>query len=85
MQQNRESLVQGIEFALRDGQFSEAQALQRELANLDAAIRREQIASTQGMHAADLAERARQHGLDLGFQYTNLGVQANRDATLPLL
>lgn len=41
MQENRAALVSGIQFAMQAGQFSEAQAMQRELAMLDAALRRE--------------------------------------------
>jgi hypothetical protein len=71
MQQNREALVQGIQFAMSDGQFDKAQALQAKLAEIDAALRQAQI-----------SESGRQFDLGLGFDYTQLGVNANRDATI---
>ncbi len=74
MQQNRDSLVQGIQFALADGQFDKAQQLQVQLANIDAALRN-----------AQLGEQGRQFDLGLGFSYDQLGVNANRDALLAML
>lgn len=70
MQANREQLVQGIQFAMADRQFDLAQDLQRQLANVDAALRRAQI-----------GESARQFDLGLGFDYTQLQTNANQRAT----
>jgi hypothetical protein len=85
MQQNREALVQGIQFAMSDGQFDKAQALQVELANLDAAIRREQIASSASTAANALAVQQQLGLLGIGFDYDQLAANMNRDATLAML
>lgn len=74
MQENRERLLAGIQAATQIGQFDQAQALQLELANLDAAIRRE-----------TLAQQGSQFGQQLGFNYTALQENANQAATRALL
>jgi hypothetical protein len=81
MQQNREALVQGIQFAMSQDQFEDAQVLQRELANLDAAIRREIASSQNAFNYAQLNENSRQFGLSLGFDYTQLQSMMNQAAT----
>jgi hypothetical protein len=57
MQAQREDLQFAIAQAQQAGQFDLAQQLQREAMSLDAAIRREQMASTERMTANDLALR----------------------------
>jgi hypothetical protein len=57
MQAQREDLQFAISEAQQAGQFDLAQQLQREQMNLDAAIRREQIASSDRQAANDLALR----------------------------
>jgi hypothetical protein len=69
MERNRQSLIQGIQFAISDGQFDKAQQMQAQLANLDAM-----------MQQARLAEQGREFDLGLGFDYTQLGVNANQAA-----
>lgn len=69
MEQQREELMAGIQFAQQAGQFAQAQALQRELATLNAAIQREGI------------QTGRSNVLDqLGYNYANL--EANMNAEL---
>ncbi len=93
MERQREDLRNGIEFALNDRQFNLAQQLERELANLDAAIQREQIAANVGMNDAELGVRSdlghsdldlrRYLGeLDSSYNFANLEMQGNRDALL---
>lgn len=100
MERNREDIKQGIEFALNQGQFDQAQALQRELANLEAAIEREKIAANVAMSRDDTALR-RELGLgdldlrrylgDIGsaFNFANLDFLKNKDildrATVPTI
>lgn len=74
MQANREQLQAGITFAQQQGQFDKAQKLQRDLADIDASIRQ-----------AQLAQQDKQFGLSLGYNYTALQQQANRDAVLAAL
>lgn len=74
MQDNRDRLLAGISAATQSGQFQQAQALQLELANLDAAIRRETLSQQQS-----------QFGDSLGFNYTSLQEQANEASTRALL
>jgi len=57
MQAQREDLQFAIAQAQQAGQFDLAQQLQREAMTLDAAIRREQMASTERQSANDLALR----------------------------
>ena len=57
MERQREDLKAGIEYALNQGQFEDAQALQRELAALEAAIQREKIAADVSMNNAEIALR----------------------------
>jgi hypothetical protein len=57
MQAQREDLQFAIDQARNSGQFEQTQALQERLAQLDAAIRREQMASTERTAASDLALR----------------------------
>ena len=66
-QQQIGKLTQGITFALQSGQFDQAQALQRQLAEL-------QSATTRGI-ASD----------QIGYNYTALQEQANRDALIAAL
>lgn len=81
MQQNRESLVQGIQFAMQDGQFDKAQALQLQLADLDAALKREGMALTasEGNANRDISR------LQLGYNYDALQAQLNQQALLAAL
>lgn len=81
----RQEITQGIQFAMANNQFALAQSLQRELAALDAQIKREGLSQQNSQFFSDLNERARQHGLNLGFNYTSLQTQANRDALLAAL
>jgi len=85
MQQQREDIKSGIQYAMASSQFDKAQALQDRLAQLDAAIRREQIASQQSIANANLTEQGRQFDLDLGYRYTGLEQNANQAALLAML
>jgi len=82
---NRARLEQGIQFALSQGQFVAAEAMKEKLAQLDAAVRREQIKATSATAAADRKSQEKLGMLDLGFRYDQLGVNANRDAALALM
>lgn len=74
MQYNRDSLIAGIQAATSVGQFDKAQQLQRELADLDAAIKR-----------ATLEQQDKQFGLGLGYNYDALNANLNDSATRALL
>lgn len=91
MERNREDLKNGIELAMNQGQFDQAQALQRELAALDAAIEREKIGASLSMDASDNALK-RELGLGdlalrrylgdegIDYNYAELEYYGNRDA-----
>jgi hypothetical protein len=64
----------GIQTAMADGQFEAAQALQKQLAELDASLRR--MALEQDMN---------QFNLSLGFNYAQLEALLNQRATEALL
>ena len=85
LQQNRARLEQGIQFALSQGQFAAAEAMKEKLANLDAAVRREQIKASSATASADRKLQRELGLLDLGYRYDQLGVNANRDAALALM
>lgn len=74
MQDNRDRLLAGIQAATQAKQFDQAEALQVELANLDAAIRRE-----------TLTQQGNQFNDQLGYNYTALNETANEAATRALL
>jgi hypothetical protein len=74
MMRNREDLQFGIQTAMADGQFEAAQALQKQLAELDASLRR--MALEQDMN---------QFNLSLGFNYAQLEALLNQRATEALL
>ena len=82
---NRARLEQGIQFALSQGQFVAAEAMKEKLANIDAAVRREQIRATSATASADRALSKQLGLLDLGYRYDALGVNANRDAALAMM
>jgi hypothetical protein len=82
MQQQREDLQFAIQQAQNQGQFDAAQAMQRELAQLDAAIRREQLAQSASQFGQNLEEQKRQANNNLGFNYASLISNQNRDVTL---
>ncbi len=74
LQDNRNFLMQNIAAAQGEGQFAKAQALQRELAAIDAALR------DKGINVASQGASDR-----LGYDYTSLQLQANRDALIQAL
>lgn len=74
LQQNRDLLVQGIQIAEQAGQFEQAQALQSQLAQLDASIRQQ-----------SLAEQARESNNNLGFNYASLGANLDNASVIALL
>lgn len=74
LQQNRDLLVQGIQIAEQAGQFEQAQALQSQLAQLDASIRQQ-----------SLAEQARESNNALGFNYASLGANLDNASVIALL
>jgi len=78
----RAEISQGIQFAMASGQFDKAQMLQKELANLDASLRREGMSQQNSQFFSDLNERARQSNNNLGFNYTDLQARMNRDAVI---
>jgi hypothetical protein len=85
MQQQREDIVKGIEFAMADQQFDKAQALKEKLAQLDASLRTKQMELQAAAESAKLTESGRQYNLGLGFSYTELQArqqQAAMDAIL---
>lgn len=84
LEANRRRLEQGIQFALSQGQFIEAQRLEERLAQLDAAIRREQIKAALATSNADRSLQRELGLLDVGYRYDALGVGANRDAAMLL-
>lgn len=79
MERQREDIKRGIEFAMQDGQFSEAQALQRELAAIEAAIEREKIAASLRMNEDDNALARYQTNQNLLFDYADLDFRKNKD------
>jgi hypothetical protein len=92
MQQNRDALVAGIQAAQSAGQFDKAQALQKQLADLQASIQQAQIAQTGTIAAGQLslaqqeAAAQQQQFLDsLGYNYSALGANLNQSAVLALL
>lgn len=85
MLQNREKLIQGIQFAQADNQFDKAQELSRQLAELDAAIQRQSISAGQSEGAAERALRRELGLLGIGYNYDALGAGLNQQATLALL
>jgi hypothetical protein len=78
MQTNREQVLAGIQFAMADGQFDQAQALQRELANLDAAIKRESIRAGLTEGAAERSLREKLGLLGIGYNYDALNATLNQ-------
>jgi hypothetical protein len=78
MQENREQLMAGIQFAMNDGQFEQAQAMQRELANLDAAIKRESINAGLTEGNAERSLRERLGLLGIGYDYDALNATLNQ-------
>jgi hypothetical protein len=78
MQQQREDLVNGIQFAMANQQFDKAQAMQRELAQLNASISREQLAMQGSIASNSLNENARQANNSLGYNYAALQQQGNQ-------
>lgn len=74
LQDNRQFLLQNLALAQGEGQFEKAQSLQRELAAIDAALRDKGI----NVAAGGASDR-------LGFDYTALQLQANRDALIQAL
>jgi hypothetical protein len=92
MERNAQQLQQGIAFAQSQGQFDQAQRLQMQLAQLQAAIQREQIAmqGTLGQGGLNIQQQALnsqndQFGKSLGFSYANLNQSANQAAVQALL
>lgn len=85
MQSNREQLLAGIQFAMNDGQFEQAQAMQRELANLDAAIKRESINAGLTEGSAERALRERLGLLGIGYDYDALNATLNQRTAEVLL
>lgn len=67
MQDNRAALVQGIQAEQQRGEFDKSQALQKQLADLDAQIRREGLSASNSQASADLDLRSKLglSGLDL--------------------
>jgi len=95
MQARREEIMQGIQIATQQGQFALGQQLARELAALDAALRREQVQASLADNAAaralqerlahnQLTQQDRQFLLSLGFSYDELETRANAQATGPI-
>jgi hypothetical protein len=85
MQQQREDLVNGIQFAMADQQFTRAEALKKELGYLDASIRQKQMELQASTEGAKLSESGRQYDLGLGFNYTELQQRAQQAAMELLL
>jgi len=80
MQQQREDIRSGIEYAMANSQFDQAQALQRQLALLDAAIQREQTAQQAATANADRSEDARQFDDTQWFRWQELLARINSDS-----
>lgn len=70
MLENRERLFMGLQLAMRDGEFEKAQALERELAALNAQIQREGISADRDISGADIASRGQiaNRGMDIDLQ-----------------
>jgi hypothetical protein len=87
--------MQGIQIATQQGQFDLGQQLARELAALDAALRREQVQASLADNAAaralqerlannQLTQQDKQFLLSLGFNYDQLEINANQNAAQPI-
>lgn len=74
LRDNRDTLFNALQLATQQGQFDKAQQLQRELASIDAALRQAGIASSETMS-----------NNRLGYDYTALQAQLDRDALLAAL
>lgn len=103
LQQQQDNLKFAIQAAIAAGQFDQAQALQKQLAEMQDATQRLGI-STAAKTAAG-AQDVQRYGIDtgastaaaelaqntqnfldtLGFNYTSLGTNANRDALITLM
>lgn len=79
---DREDLMQGIQFALSSGQFDKAQALQRELAALEASVQREGMQLDNRYRYDALGENRRQYDMGYGLDIAGMQLNANRDAFL---
>lgn len=74
LKDNRDTLLQSIQLAMNQGQFDQAQSLQRELAATDAALR------SRGLDVQQTTSNNQ-----LGYNYTALQLDANRQALLAAL
>ena len=77
-QSRRELLVQALQLAQAMGATNESNQLQRELAALDAQIRREGL----GLNYAQLGQQQGQFEDTMGLNYNQLLAQMNREALL---